>query len=233
MSLSRYTVSTDKKHSVTFQVQSFDIQLSFQKSLLPYTVHTVSRQSSFFPWEDAEYSIDIIFQHIMLIGKACRLLVRECRVAVCKKLPRRAQHFCEKNAAFPWTWCNLYCFKFRESSKCAAFFRNDKHFSESKRHPFTKISPVTYIYIYKYIHIHVYDVHMRCMDYWKKTQYSVNKQCSSTLCNFTLERVLDYNISLKEYHWLHVGMFFQETSWQRSWGKRLYKIMAPTLFVWK
>ena len=46
-------------------------------------------------------------------------------------------------------------------------------------------------------------------------------------------RVLDYNTSLKEYHWLHVGMFFQETSWQRSWGKRLYNIMAATLSVWK
>ena len=188
----------------------------------------------------------------MRIGKSVPLACkRECRVAVCKKMSRRAQHFCEKNAEFPWTWCNLYCFKFRESSKCAAFFRNDKHSSESKRHPFTKISPVTYICVcvcnYKYIHIHVYDVHI-CISYHtsfnyiymrlfhgllKKTQYSVNKQCSSTLCNFTLERVLDYNTSLKGYYWLHVGMFFQETSWQRSWGKRLYKITAATLFVWK
>ena len=108
--------------------------------------------------------------------KACRLLVRECRVAVCKKMSRRAQHFCEKNAEFPWTWCNLYCFKFRESSKCAAFFRNDKHSSESKRHPFTKISPVTYIYIYvciynyKYLHIHVYDVHI-CISYHTSYNY--------------------------------------------------------------
>ena len=58
---------------------------------------------------------------------------------------------------------------------------------------------------YKYIHIHVYDVHI-CISYhtsynyiyavvpWivEKTQYSVNKQCSSTLCNSTLERVVDY-----------------------------------------
>ena len=48
--------------------------------------------------------------------------------------------------------------------------------------------------------MHVYDVHI-CISYhtsynyiyavvpWivEKTQYSVNKQCSSTLCNFTLE----------------------------------------------
>ena len=154
-------------------------------------------------------------------------------------MARREQHFCEKNAAFPWTWCSLYCFEFREPSKCAAFFRNDKHSSESKCHPFTKTSPVTYIYIYYIIinnlmHIHVNDVHIcisyiyhtsyiyicNCsMDFWK-TQYSANKQCSSTLCNFTLGRVLDYNTSLKEYHWPHVGMFFQETSWQRSWGNK-------------
>ena len=146
--------------SIVLPFKSFDIQLSFQKNLLPYTVHTVSRQSSFFPWEDAEYSIDRIFQHIMRIGKACRLLVRECRVAVCKQLPRRPQHFCEKNAAFPWTWCNLYCFKFRESSKCAAFFRNDKHFSGSKRHPFTKISPVTYMYNYIYTHTCIWCTYM-------------------------------------------------------------------------
>jgi hypothetical protein len=65
------------------------------------------------------------------------------------------------------------------------------------------------------MHIHVNDVHI-CISYiyhtsynyiyavvpWisEKTQYSVNKQCSSTLCNFTLGRVLDYNTSLKEYH---------------------------------
>ena len=77
-----YSIHTDKKQSVTFQIQSFDIQLSFQKSLLPYAVDIVSRQSSFFPWEDAAYCIDIISQHIMRIGKsvplACKRVSHRC-----------------------------------------------------------------------------------------------------------------------------------------------------------
>ena len=165
-------------------------------------------------------------------------------------MSRRAQHFCEKNAEFPWTWCNLYCFKFRESSKCAAFFRNDKHSSESKRHPFTKISPVTYIYVCVYVIINIYTYMYMMYIYayhiiphiiiYMRLFHGLLKKHNIPLINNVVAlyailplRVLDYNTSLKEYHWLHVGMFFQETSWQRSWGKRLYKIMAATLFVWK
>ena len=57
-----------------------------------------------------------------------------------------------------------------------------------------------YIYAYHIIpHIIIY---IYAVVPWivEKTQYSVNKQCSSTLCNFTLERVLEYNTSLKEYY---------------------------------
>ena len=49
-----------------------------------------------------------------------------------------------------------------------------------------------YIYAYHIIpHIIIY---IYAVVPWivEKTQYSVNKQCSSTLCNSTLERVLDY-----------------------------------------
>ena len=105
------------------------------------------------------------------------------------------------------------------------------------------------------MHIHVNDVHIcisyiyhtsyiyicNCsMDLWK-TQYSANKQCSSTLCNFTLGRVLDYNTSLKEYHWPHVGMFFrkllgkevEEISFKDNGGKivRVKIRAAPLLLI--
>ena len=57
------------------------------------------------------------------------------------------------------------------------------------------------MYIYAYHIIPLIIIYMRLFHgLLKKTQYSVNKQCSSTLCNFTLERVLDYNTSLKEYY---------------------------------
>ena len=63
-----YSIHTDKKQSVTFQIQSF-----WHTSLLPYAVDIVSRQSSFFPWEGAAYSLDIISQRIMRIGKSVPL----------------------------------------------------------------------------------------------------------------------------------------------------------------
>jgi len=55
------------------------------------------------------------------------------------------------------------------------------------------ISYLIYIYIYLFIYMQLFHGFL-------KKQYSGNKQCSSTLCNFTLGRVLDYNTSLKEYH---------------------------------
>jgi hypothetical protein len=61
-----------------------------------------------------------------------------------------------------------------------------------------------YIYAYHtYIIPHIYIcicIYMQLFHGFLKKQYSGNKQCSSTLCNFTLGRVLDYNTSLKEYH---------------------------------